>query len=167
VAIGASFIALFQALIAIMLAKYIYNNPYVQNILLRTGVVVFVLLGVYFFMKAKKHKVKPKRLPKHPGMRSLGKGMFISALNILPIPYLCTIGAALNIGGAVTTYHFIAVGAFMLAASLGTFGALYVYVIFFNRIEKQSSNLSKYSNYFMAGLMLLLVILTLIRMYFS
>ena len=69
-------------------------------------------------------------------------------------------------GGAVS-YHIYAVAAFMLAASLGTFSALYLYIIGFNKIEKQSSNLSKYSNYFMAGLMLVLVILTLIRMYYS
>ncbi|WP_416445261.1 LysE family translocator [Leeuwenhoekiella sp. A16] len=166
VAVGAAFIALIQALIALMLAKYIFNNPYVQNILLRTGVVVFILLGVYFFLSAKKHKVRPTRIPKHAGVRSLGKGVFISALNILPIPYFCTIGAALNIGGAVS-YHFFAVAAFMLAASLGTFSALYLYIIGFNKIEKRSANLSKYSNYFMACLMLVLVILTLIRMYYS
>ena len=166
VAIGASIIVLLQALIAIMLAKYIFNHPYVRNMLLRTGVVIFILLAVYFFLAAKKGKVKKVREPKHEGLKSIGKGMLISAINILPIPYFCTAGAFLNVSVSVS-YNFLAVATFMLAAAVGTFTALYLYVIGFNRIENKSRSLSKYTNYFMAGLMVVLVILTVIRMYYD
>ncbi|MGB3775944.1 MAG: LysE family transporter [Leeuwenhoekiella sp.] len=166
VAVGACVVVLFQALIAILLAKYIFNNEYVRNMLLRTGVVIFILMGIYFLITAKRARVKRVKPVKHKGLRSMGKGILISAINILPIPYFCALGAALNVSGQVT-YHFGAIATFMLAAALGTFTALYMYVLGFQRIERRSVNLTKYTNYFMAALMLVLVILTLVRMYFT
>lgn len=162
VAIGASIIVLFQALIAIMLAKYIFGHPFVTNMLLRAGLVVFLILAVFFFVKAKRTRVQQVKVPKNAGLRSLAKGMMMSALNVLPIPYFCALGAALNVSGKVS-YDIIAIIVFMAAAALGTFTALYGYVFFFGRINKKSESFAKYSNYFMASLMLILVIITFIR----
>lgn len=162
VAIGASIVVLIQALIAILLAKYIFGNPFVTNMLLRTGLVVFLIMAVFFFIKAKRASVQNVKVPKNAGLRSLGKGMMMSALNVLPIPYFCALGAALNVSGKVS-YDIMAISIFMIAAALGTFAALYGYVFFFGRINKKSESFAKYSNYFMAALMLVLVIFTLIR----
>ncbi|WP_298329580.1 LysE family translocator [uncultured Dokdonia sp.] len=162
VAIGASFIVIIQALIAVLLAKYIFGNPFVQNMLLRTGLVIFLIMAVFFFMKAKRGKVPKVKLSKNRGIKSLGKGMMISALNILPIPYFCALGAALNVSGKVE-YDIVAIALFVLAAALGTFTALYFYVIFFARIQNRATTFTKYSNYFMACLMVILMIITLIR----
>ena len=162
VAIGASVVVAFQALIAILLARYIFGNPFVRNMLLRTGLVIFLIMAIFFFIKAKRTQVKKVKISKHAGIRSLGKGMMMSVLNILPIPYFCALGAALNVSGEVA-YDVIAISIFIAAAVLGTFTTLYLYVIFFARIENKSASFAKYSNYFMAGLMLVLVIVTLVR----
>jgi len=119
VALGASIIVVFQALIAILLAKYIFGNPFIQIVLLRTGLVIFLIMAIFFFVKAKSNKVKAGKVPKYPGRR--------------------------------------------LAAALGTFTVLYGYVLGFQRIEKKSASFTKYSNYFMGALMLLLVLITFIR----
>lgn len=162
VAIGASCIVMFQALIAILLARYIFGNPFVQNMLLRTGIVIFIIMAIFFFIKAKKASVKKVKVPQHTGLRSFGKGMMMGLLNVLPIPYFCALGAALNVSGKVS-YDLVAIGFFILAATAGTFTALYGYVLFFDRISKKSETFTKYSNYFMAALMVILVIVTLIR----
>ncbi len=162
VAIGASLVVAFQALVAILLARYIFGNPFVRNMLLRTGLVIFLIMAVFFFVKAKRSRVKKVKISKHAGIRSLGKGMMVSVLNVLPIPYFCALGAALNVSGKVE-YDVMAISLFIAAAVLGTFTALYLYVIFFVRIENKSASFAKYSNYFMAALMLVLVIITLIR----
>ncbi|WP_299763952.1 LysE family transporter [uncultured Dokdonia sp.] len=162
VAIGASLVVAFQALIAILLARYIFGNPYVRNMLLRTGLVIFLIMAIFFFIKAKRSRVKKVKAPKHAGIRSLGKGMMVSVLNVLPIPYFCALGAALNVSGKVE-YDVMAISVFIAAAVLGTFTTLYLYVVFFARIENRSASFAKYSNYFMAALMLVLVIITLIR----
>ncbi len=162
VAIGASMVVALQALIAILLARYIFGNPYVRNMLLRTGLVIFLFLAIFFFIKAKRSRVKKVTISKSRGIKSLGKGMMVSVLNILPIPYFCALGAALNVSGKVS-YDVLAISMFIAAAVLGTFTALYLYVIFFVRIDNRSASFAKYSNYFMAGLMLVLVVITLIR----
>ena len=107
VAIGASIIVLFQAWIAIQLARYIYGNPFVQNVLLSTGLVVFSGMAIYFFIMARKSNVKEVKVSKHAGIKSLGKGMIVSALNVLPIPYFCALGVGLNVSGSVD-YDIIA-----------------------------------------------------------
>jgi len=162
VAIGASVIVLFQALIAIQLARYIFGNPYVQSMLLRVGIVIFGIMGIFFFVKAKRSKVKEVKIPRNAGLKSLGKGMMVSVLNVLPIPYFCALGVALNVSGKVE-YDIMAIFFFIIAAASGTFTALYFYATFFARITNKGASFAKYSNYFMAGLMLVLVVITLVR----
>ncbi len=165
VALGACVIVIIQALIAVLLARYIFGNPYVQNMLLRTGLVIFLIMAVFFIVKANQSQVKKVKISSKRGLRSFGKGLAISTINVLPIPYFCALGAALNVSGKVE-YDVMAISVFVLAAGVGTFTTLYVYVLFFARIEKRSESFTKYSNYFMAALMILLMIITVIRTYY-
>ncbi|MGB7785905.1 MAG: LysE family transporter [Salinimicrobium sp.] len=166
VAIGASFVVMIQALIAILLAKYIFDNPFVRNVLLRAGLVIFIILAVYFFIMGQQHKRKEVEVSPTSGVRSILKGMMIGVLNVFPIPYFVALGAALNVNGSVQ-YHVINNAVFVLAASLGTFTTLYLYALFFAKIEAEGNFFAKYSNYFMAGLMLVLVIITFIRIFYQ
>lgn len=164
VAIGASFVVLIQALIAILLARYIFNNPIVQNVLLRAGLVIFLIMMVYFLIMAKRRQREVEVNPTS-GVKSILKGIMIGALNIFPIPYFVALGAALNVNGNVE-YHLLNNTVFVLAASLGTFTTLYLYALFFAKIEAEGTIFARYSNYFMAGLMLILVIITFIRIFY-
>ena len=162
VALGASVIVIFQALVAILLAKYIFGNPFVRIVLLRTGLVIFFIMAIFFFVKAKKSTVQKVKVSKHRGRKSFGKGLMLGILNVIPIPYFCALGTGLNITGKVE-YDVMAITIFVIAAALGTFTVLYGYVLGFERIERKSATFAKYSNYFMGVLMLILVIITLIR----
>lgn len=164
VAVGASTVVLFQALIAILLAKYIFNNPFVRSILLRTGVVIFLFMAVYFFVKAReRRKIKGRS---NDGTRSFFKGVMVSVINILPIPYFCAIAGAMSVNGK-TEYTTLQITLFSFAAALGTFTILYFYIISFLKIGKKTTSIAKYSNYFMGILMLLLVIITLARILYT
>lgn len=165
VAAGASLIVLLQAFVAILLAKYIFFNPFVKNILLRTGAVIFLLLAVYFFVKARQKNAKFK-VYKNADTRSFFKGAMISLINILPIPYFCTIAAAMSVSGKIE-YDALRMLLFSIAAGLGTFATLYVYVFSFIKIEKKTDSIAKYSNYFMGTLMLILVVITLARIIYT
>ena len=163
VALGASLVVVFQAFFAVLLARYIFSNEMVRTTLLRTGVVIFGILAVYFFIKAKKNKVKEVKIPKHSGRLSFFKGVFVAVINVLPLPYFCALSAALNINSSGQE-GILEVGLFVLAAAAGTFTSLYIYVVGFNRIQNEPRNFAKYSNYFMAALMIVLVVITLFRM---
>lgn len=163
VAVGASIVVFFQALVAVLLAKYIFDHPYVKNIILRAGLVIFLILTVYFFIKARKDSdIVTNTTISHAN--SVLRGMLIAVLNVFPIPYFVAIGAALNVGGDVS-YDITIILTFVLAASLGSFTTLYLYVLSFHKIEDKTSVFTKYSNYFMTILMLILVVITLIRIF--
>lgn len=164
VAIGASVVVLFQALVAVLLAKYIFDNPFVHNILLRAGLVIFLLLSVYFFVMAQRDPHIETHSHKSNN-KSFLKGVFIALLNVFPIPYFVAVGAAINVGGELS-YDWTLIITFILAASMGTFTTLYFYVLSFLKIEDKTEMFSKYSNYFMAVLMLVLVFITLARIFF-
>lgn len=164
VAIGATIVVFFQALIAVLLARYIFDNPFVRNILLRAGLVIFILLAVYFFVKARRDP-HIETNSKKANSNSIFKGMLVAVLNIFPIPYFVALGAALNVGGDLSNDWTLIIS-FVLAATMGTFTTLYFYVLSFIQIEDKTAIFTRYSNYFMAFLMLLLVIITLIRIFY-
>lgn len=164
VALGASIIVFFQALIAVFLTKYIFDNPFVRNILLRTGLVIFIVLMIYFYVKARSDS-HIKTHSKKANSNSIFKGMLVAVLNVFPIPFFVAIAAALNVGG-VEHYEWSVMLFFVLAASLGTFTTLYFYALSFWKIEEKTEIFAKYSNYFMAALMLVLVVITLIRIFY-
>ena len=163
VALGASVVVIFQAWVAIQLARYIFDDRWMYDMLLRTGLVIFLLLGIYFFIKARKRSQKKKlKLAKHGVVRSFFKGAMISTFNILPIPYFCAVGTALNLKGTVD-YDISTIVTFITAAGAGTFVMLYIYALSFLNIEIKEEQFAKRSNYFMAILMVLLMIVTLAR----
>ncbi|MFD1079752.1 LysE family translocator, partial [Longispora fulva] len=133
VAIGGAIIVAVQAMIAIFLAQYIFDNPFVKNILLRAGLVIFLIMAVYFLVMAKRKK-KDIEVSPTSGVQSVFKGIIIGALNVFPIPFYVALGAALNIGGQVE-YHLLNNTMFVLGAALRTFTTFYLYSLFFARIE--------------------------------
>ncbi|RZS99661.1 LysE family translocator [Aquimarina brevivitae] len=165
VAVGASFVVFFQAFVAILLAKYIFNNVYIKNMLLRTGAVIFLLMAIYFFVKARQRQTKI-RVYRKADTRSFFKGAMISLINVLPIPYFCAVAAGLSVSGKLN-YDIIKMLLFAFAASLGTFVTLYFYVFSFLKIEKRTATITKYSNYFMGILMLILVLITMARIIYT
>ena len=165
VSIGASVVVFLQAWIAVQLARYIFNDRWMVDMLLRAGLVVFLLLGIYFFIKARKRSAQKKiKLSKHGPVRSFFKGAMISAFNILPIPYFCMVATALNVKGTVE-YDVATMVSFVLAAGMGTFAMLYLYALLFLKIKIKEQSFAKRSNYFMAILMLLLMMVTISKMY--
>ncbi len=162
VAVGAAIVVLIQAFIAALLAKYIFDHPLVRKMLLRAGLVIFSMLFVYFFMKARK-KRKFKHTAKKATANSILKGMLVAVLNLFPIPYFVAIAGAMDLSDTVT-YDWSMIISFSIAAALGSFTTLYLYVLSFARIEEKVDSFAKYSNYFMASLMMILIVITLIRM---
>lgn len=161
-AIGASLIVFFQALIAILVSKYIFSNPYVKHMLLQAGIGILILMFIYFLLSANRKKTQ-QNIRKKTGTKSFFTGLLVSALNIFPIPYFVLIATLLtnNFKIKLSIYDDIL---FASSAALGTFTTLYLYVIFMMKIDGKTELFKKYSNYFMALLMLVLIVVTGIRL---
>ncbi len=164
--IGVAATVTVQAYIAVLISKYIYNNAYIIEILMKIAVVVFAVFAVYFFMMARKHKNEETIVTRVSKKNSLFKGMLLAMLNLLTIPYYCALNAAWNVSGWIN-FEWQDIVVFILAAASGTFAVLCFYVIYFNKLETRTKNFSKYSNYILSLLMFVLMIITLIRIFYT
>ena len=162
-AFGASVIVFFQALIAVVISKYIFSNPYVKSMFLKTGIAILILMFLYFLLSANRKKTQ-QNIKKRTGAKSFFTGILVSALNIFPLPYFVLIATLLTNNFKVTFTIFNDL-LFSLSAALGTLSTLYLYIIFIMKIDGKTELFKKYSNYFMALLMLILIVVTCIRLY--
>ncbi|NER14620.1 LysE family transporter [Leptobacterium flavescens] len=165
-AFGASSVVVLQAYLGVMISRYLYNNPIVIDILLKVALIVFAVFAVYFFIIARRKKEKKINVVEVSRKNSFFKGMFLATLNVLPIPYFSGLNAAWNVSGWIK-FELLDTLTFILAAGLGTFSTLYIYIIYFSRLESKTDRFSKYSDYILSVLMLILVIITLIRIFYG
>ncbi|MCX2679878.1 LysE family transporter [Galbibacter sp. EGI 63066] len=167
-AAGASTTVVFQAYLGMLISKYLYNNPLVIDILLKIALAVFAFFSIYFFILAKKNK-NQKKVRKKVELKKKNvffKGMFISALNVLPIAYFCGLNAAWNVSGWIK-FELWDILVFVIAAGLGTFAMLYMYVVYFDKLQERTDTFSRYSDYILSALMAVLLIITFIRLFYS
>ncbi len=161
--IGVSLVVFIQAYIAVLISKFLHNNPEVIEVLLQIALVVFSFFAVFFFIAARNNKKKKKKVLKISKKNSFFKGMLLASLNLLTIPYYSGLNVMWNASGWIK-FQLWDIVVFVFAAGLATFSVLYLYTIYFNKLENKTNKFSKNSNYILSGLMLVLFIITLIRL---
>ena len=163
-ALGVSIAVMLQTYVAVRIAKYISRNQHVIEVLLQIALLVFFVLAVVFFIKGRKQDNKPLILAETKKRNSFSKGVFLALINFLVIPYYSGLNTIFH-GQGFMTYRIVDEVLFILAAGSGTFLAMYLYVVYFNKWEYKTSSFSKNSNYILSGLMLLLFIITCFRLF--
>jgi len=164
--LGVSTIVMVQALIAVFISKYLYNHPETIDWLQKVALLVFAFFAIYFFIKAKKGRTKPVKLVPVKKRSSFLKGMFLSAVNMLAIPFFSGVNAMWNASGWIK-FKIGDILAFVIASGCGTFAIMYLYVVYFNRLETKTDHFSKNSNYILSALMLVLVVITIFRILYT
>lgn len=161
-AVGACVANFFQALIGILMAKYIIKQADLQSNMLKIGVLIFGFLAIYFLVAAIKNKpVKTKPTNKQSG-KSFARGFFISAINVLPIPYYLIISTQLS-PDMRDFYSWPRILLFSFGVCTATFIVLSLYITTFVKLERKTALLAKYANFFMSGLMFIIFVITLLR----
>lgn len=163
-AFGAACVVFVQALIAILIAKEILKNPEFKDNILLIGLFVLSALLVYFLISARRQKSTPLEPKTARLTQSFINGVLISGLNVFPIPYFVVISTLFTPQNQVE-FTWMTKLIFSLSAALGSLTTFLLYVYFFNKIIKQNKLFKKYSNYFMAALMLCLLLITIYRVY--
>jgi threonine/homoserine/homoserine lactone efflux protein len=164
--LGVSTMIMMQAYVAVLISKFLYRNPEVIDLLLKLAIAVFAFFAIYFYVSAKNNKKKKLRLNKMSRKNSFLKGILLAALNLLTIPYYAGINAMWNASGWIK-FELWDVLTFILAAGAGTFTVLYLYTVYFNKLEKKTSAFSRNSNYVLSVLMLILLMITVIRIFYK
>lgn len=160
--IGVSLTVLVQTYIAVIFARYLSNHPNVIDILQRVALVVFILITIYFLFFAKtttnpdvEHHVRSKH-------SRLFYGMFLSCLNLFPIPYQAYISITIAAFGWLS-FDLISISSYVAGVGMGTLAMLYVYIFFFDRIKNKKFTSQKNMNYIIGGITGIISIFTLIN----
>lgn len=163
--LGVSTVIMTQAYVAVLISKFLYRNPHVIDLLLKIAIGVFAFFAIYFFLSAKRNKIKDIRMVKVSKKNSFFKGMLLASLNLLTIPYYSGLNAMWNASGWIK-FEIWDILTFIVAAGSGSFTVLYLYTVYFNKLEAKTNSFSRNSNYIISLLMLILLTITIIRIFY-
>ena len=160
--IGVCVIVFLQTYISSMLARYLNNHKDVVEILQRVAFVIFVLITIYFLLLAKtkpKPEIEPQTKSKHS---RFFQGMFLSAINVFPIPYQAYMTITLA-GFGWFQFERTSIISYVAGAATGTFVMLYVYIFFFDKIKDKKFTSQKNMNYIIGAITGIIAGVTLIN----
>jgi threonine/homoserine/homoserine lactone efflux protein len=162
-ALGVSFAAIPQVIIAVVLIKHIAENPTIIETLEKAGIFVFIGLSYYFYKESKKGKVKSvgmKSKKEHPFLT----GITLSLLNMFAIPFFCGTIVALDVYN-LFSFDILPILFFILGAVIGTFCILFLYGKFAKKIQEKTGKLTKDINIILAVLTGLVAVFTCIKLF--
>lgn len=160
--IGVCVVVFFQTYIAAMFARYLTHHQDVVDVLQRVAFVIFVLITVYYLAIAKstsKTEVEPQSRSKHS---RFFHGMFLSAINVFPIPYQAYMTVTLASFGWLE-FNPSMIISYVFGAVTGTFVMLYVYIFFFDKIKNENMTSQKNMNYIIGSITGIIAIVTLVN----
>jgi len=158
--VGVCLIVIFQTYLAAIFARYLSNHPDVIDILQRVALVIFVLITIYYLIFAKT-QVQPDAVNRVKSKHSrFFFGMFLSCLNMFPIPYQAYMTITLASFGWLT-FDFTSIAAYVAGSAMGTFVMLYVYIFFFDRIKNKAFTSQKNMNYIIGSITGIIAVITL------
>lgn len=161
---GIAVMVMFQAYLAVRIAKFLARNPDIIAWLMKSAVIIFAILAIFFFLKASKNQKDTIVIHKGTSKSSFTKGMFLAALNLLQIPFYSGLNTFFH-AKKIMNFEVLDEVLFIVGAGLGTFLVMYTYVFYFNKLEPKTNRFSKNSNYILSALMVVLLLITLIRLY--
>jgi threonine/homoserine/homoserine lactone efflux protein len=162
-ALGVSLIVFPQVYIAVVLIKYIAENPSILEILEKLGIVIFILLSFYFYRESKKSKIQVEGITTKNENVFL-TGITLSILNMFAIPFFCGIIITLDTFNQFS-FNFIPVLFFILGSVFGTFYILFLYGKFAKTIQQKTGKLTKDINLILSVLTGLVAIFTIIKLF--
>ncbi|MGJ8665651.1 MAG: LysE family translocator [Patiriisocius sp.] len=128
--VGVCVTVMIQTFVALVLARYLDKNPDIIDILQKVALGIFICLTIYFFFIAKdSRREAPVEIKKSKRNRFF-KGMFIAALNLLPLPYWVYVSITFSAFGWFS-FEQLELWVAVLASGLGTFVMLMIYIQFF------------------------------------
>ena len=164
-ALGVSLIVIPQVYIAVVLTKYIAENPKILETLEKAGIVIFILLSYYFFKESKKSKIKVEGI-KNKNENPFLTGITLSTLNMFAIPFFSGTVITLDVF-KLFSFNLIPVLFFILGSIIGTFYILFLYGKFAKTIQSKTGKLTKDINIILSVLTALVAVFTIIKLFLN
>jgi threonine/homoserine/homoserine lactone efflux protein len=166
--IGAALVFLFQTLIATVFARYLSKHPDIIDVLQQVAFVIFVLITIYFLLIAKKNAKPEAELETKSKRSRFFQGMFLSSINMFPIPFQAYITVTFASLGWLT-FDNIGISTYVAGAAMGSFANLYVYIFFFDKIKKTKETSQKKMNFIIGiitGIISIITLISILRKYY-
>ncbi len=160
---GVSLVVLLQAYIAVLLTKYILENPMILEWLEKGAVVIFIGLSIYFYGQSKKQKKKVKK-EEVRGNNSFQVGVFLSLLNMFAVPFYCGVVTTLDAVGWMQ-FDISNTLFFVTGSALGTLCILVVYIKYSKMIQQKSGRFTKDINLVLSFLTGIVAVFTLLKFF--
>ena len=160
--IGVCVIVMLQTYIAAIFARYLSKHIEVIDVLQRVAFVIFILITVYFLFIAKSQpnqQIEPRIRSKHS---RFFQGVFLSAINVFPIPYQAYMTITLASVGWMS-FDQTSIISYVAGAAMGTFVTLYMYIFFFDKIKSKAFTSQKNMNRIIGGITGIISIVTLVN----
>ncbi len=159
--LGVSVTVLIQTYIALLFARYLDNHPDIVDMLQKVALGIFLCITIYFFFIAKDiRKGNPRQAHKSKTNRFFS-GMFLSMLNLLPLPYWVYISITFSTFGwfkfSQPELLFT-----VIASGMGTFLVLAIYVWFF-RPKESPKRLKLNMNYIIGTITAVISVITFLK----
>ncbi len=152
VGLGAAFVELFQVLVALKCTWLFEGGGTFSNVFQIVAICIFFMAGIYFFFFAKAKPQKEKKQNTEKRRNGFLKGMFISSLNLMVIPYWMFYGALLVTNGWLEKDN-ISVVVFSIGAATGAFLLLGAYAYLGDKVLSKSQQVTKWVNKFIGVLL--------------
>ncbi len=162
-AFGVSLIIVPQVIIAVVLTKYIAQNPTILETLEKVGIVVFIALSYYFYNESKKGKIKIDEV-NIKEINPLLTGISLSVLNMFGIPFFSGTIITLDVF-KLFSFEAVSVLFFTLGSVLGTFYILFLYGKFAKIIQQKTGKLTKDINLILSIITGLVAVFTFIKLF--
>jgi threonine/homoserine/homoserine lactone efflux protein len=159
-AAGASLVELGQAFVAIYFTHFIHASPTLLRWINILSVPILLLLSAYYFFFAKSEYPEPYHQKGH--FSDFVKGMVISFLNVLAIPYWLFYGLLLKANDWLTD-QLIPILIFSFGTAVGTFLLLWLYIRLSYLITSRFHSFARSVNRIIGFIFLFLGLVQLIR----
>lgn len=166
--VGAALVFTIQTLIATVFARYLSKHPDVIDILQQVAFVIFVLITIYFLLIAKKQNKLEAEIETKSKRSRFFQGMFLSSINMFPIPFHAYITLTFASFGWLT-FNTSGVSTYVTGAAMGSFINLYVYIFFFDKIKKTKETSQRKMNYIIGiitGIISIITLISILRKYY-
>ena len=160
--LGVSVTVFFQTYIALLFARYLDSHPNIVDMLQKVALGIFLCITIYFFFIAKDiRKENPRQTHKSKTNRFFS-GMFLSVLNLLPLPYWVYVSITFSTFG---WFEFSQPELLLtvFASAMGTFLVLAIYVWFFRPKDNNPKRLKLNMNYIIGTITAVISIITFVK----
>ena len=158
---GATLAILIQTLVALVFARFLDENPEIITVLQKVVLGVFISITIFFFFIAKDTSKKSETEEVKSKAKLFIRGFFLSAVNLLPIPYWVYISITFASFKWFSFSH-LSVFATVIGSTIGAFVVMLVYIWFFRPKENQRKmNLNM--NYLIGTVTAIVSVFTLLK----